>query len=155
MAARLPCLSRTVAHVPRVRWPRLDSTRGPGRSSDPVGSDLRLHEGRPSVTLREKQSLFARLIARLLLHAELLGHDTTLGKFFESRASARDRGNLGSLHPLKLAGDINLFIDGKYQRSTKAHEPLGVFWESLNPLCRWGGRFNDGNHYSVEHGGHK
>jgi hypothetical protein len=27
---------------------------------------------------------------------------------------------------------------------------LGEFWEGLHPLCRWGGRFNDGNHYSIE-----
>ena len=107
------------------------------------------------MTLREKQSLFARCWARLQLHAELLSYETSIGKVFESRASARRRGSPNSLHPLKIAGDLNLFIDGVYQRSTKAHEPLGIFWELLHPLCRWGGRFEnaDGNHYSLEHGG--
>ena len=107
------------------------------------------------MTLREKQSLFARMFPRLLLHFELLGFETTIGKVYESRASARDRGSPRSLHPLKIAADINLFIDGIYQRSTKAHEQAGIFWESLHPLARWGGRFKDGNHYSLEHGGRR
>ena len=110
------------------------------------------------MTLREKQSLFARLLPRLLLHAEILGplgYETTIGKVFETRASARARGSPNSNHPLKIAADVNLFIGGTYQRSTKAHEPMGIFWESLHELCRWGGRFDDGNHYSLEHRGHR
>ncbi len=109
------------------------------------------------MTLRDKQSLFARCWARLQLHAELLGMETTIGNVFESRASARARGNAESLHPLKIAGDLNVFIGGVYQRTTAAHEPLGIFWESLHPLARWGGRFKkkDGNHYSLEHRGRR
>lgn len=99
--------------------------------------------------LREKQSLFAKLVSRLLLHAELLGYEVTLGN------TTAKTGFSKSLHPKKLAIDLNLFIDGKYQRSTRAHEPLGVYWESLHELCRWGGRFKprDGNHYSCTHKG--
>lgn len=107
------------------------------------------------MTLREKQSLFSRCWVRLQLHAELLGYDTTFGKIYESRASAIARGSAKSLHPLKIAGDLNLFDGGVYQRSTGAHEALGIFWESLHPLARWGGRFNDGNHYSLEHRGRR
>lgn len=63
----------------------------------------------------------------------------------------------GSLHEKRLAIDLNLFKDGVYQMNTTAHEPLGAYWESLHPLCRWGGRFTspDGNHYSIEHEGVK
>ena len=103
------------------------------------------------LTLREKQSLFVRLIARLTLHAELLGDEFTFGNTISATGFSK------SLHPKRLAIDLNLFIDGKYQRSTKAHEPYGIWWEQQHPLCRWGGRFfpKDGNHYSLTHGGVK
>ena len=56
-----------------------------------------------------------------------------------------------SFHYLKCAIDLNLFKDGKYLRGTKAHEPFGIFWESLDPDATWGGRFKkrDGSHYSL------
>ena len=58
-------------------------------------------------------------------------------------------------HYNKLAQDLDLFRDGQYLSATADHEPFGIFWEGLHPLCRWGGRFKDGNHYSLEHGGVK
>jgi hypothetical protein len=60
-----------------------------------------------------------------------------------------------SLHELLLALDLNLFKDGKFLDKTEDHQFLGEYWESLHPLCRWGGRFKDGNHYSIEHEGRK
>lgn len=95
------------------------------------------------MTLREQQSFFARCVVRLLLHAEVLGFEYTFGN------TTAKTGNPRSNHPKKLAIDINLFRDGKYQRSTKSHKALGNMWESMHPLCRWGGRFNDGNHYEM------
>ena len=65
-------------------------------------------------------------------------------------------GHKDSNHKRKLAIDIDLFLDGRYYLTeTGDHRKLGEFWESLHPLCRWGGRFGDGNHYSIEHGGVK
>jgi hypothetical protein len=49
--------------------------------------------------------------------------------------------------------DLNLFKDGKYLALTEDHKPLGEWWESQGGA--WGGRFNDGNHYSLEHEGIK
>lgn len=105
------------------------------------------------MTLREKQSLFIRLLARLILHAELLGYELTGGDLYRDKRC--DYGHPQSLHRKRLAVDLNLFIDGDYQRESEAHEPLGSFWKSLHPLCRWGGDFSDpdGNHYSLEHDG--
>ncbi len=56
------------------------------------------------------------------------------------------------LHPQRQAVDFNLFIQNEtgawvYQRTSEAHRPLGIHWESLSPYNRWGGRFKDGNHY--------
>ena len=97
------------------------------------------------LTLREKQSLFAKLVSRLLLRMELEGYEVTLGKALGKTKNPR------SLHPSKLAIDLNLFLDGKYQRSTKSHEIFGIWWEQQNSLCRWGGKFKkrDGNHYEL------
>ena len=60
-----------------------------------------------------------------------------------------------SLHGLGLAIDLNLFKDGKYLSDTESHRPLGEYWESLGDDCCWGGRFSDGNHYSIAHEGKK
>lgn len=58
-----------------------------------------------------------------------------------------------SLHYIGLAIDLNLFKNGEYLKDTNDHKELGEFWESLGGS--WGGRFNDGNHYSLEHNGRK
>lgn len=69
----------------------------------------------------------------------------------------------GTLHEIRLAVDMNLFIDGKYITDSEAWRPLGEYWKSLHPLNRWGGDFKDklgrskpdGNHISMEHEGRK
>ena len=38
-------------------------------------------------------------------------------------------------------------------RDLRVHGEVGEFWESLGGS--WGGQFNDGNHYSIEHGRRK
>jgi len=58
--------------------------------------------------------------------------------------------SLPPLHPLRLAQDLNLFRKGVWLTRTEDHRELGEWWERLDPVCRWGGRFSrpDGNHYS-------
>jgi hypothetical protein len=104
-------------------------------------------------TLREKQSLFAWLLARLILKMYDAGYEVSVGSVF---ALAGEGGHMpGSLHTLKLAADLNLYKNGVYLTTTEAHEAFGEWWESQHELCRWGGRFKkpDGNHYSITHGG--
>lgn len=110
------------------------------------------------MTLREKQSLFAALAANLIDHAFALGYEVTLGEAWRSpeeaaRLAKAGKGIANSLHTQRLALDVNLFRDGQYLSSTESHRILGEWWEKQHPLCRWGGRFNDGNHYSLSHGG--
>lgn len=112
------------------------------------------------MSLREKQSLFAVLVADLILHAVKSGYDVTFGEAYRSPEEAARLAKLGkgirnSLHTQRLAIDLNLFRDGVYLSSTESHRPLGEWWEGRHELCRWGGRFAraDGNHYSVTHGG--
>ena len=113
------------------------------------------------MTLGEKQRLFTRLVGILIEYAYQQGYELTFGETYRSvqDASLNDAKGTGikkSLHILSLAVDFNLFKDGQYLVKTEDHESLGIFWESLHPLCRWGGRFvsrPDGNHYSLEHEG--
>lgn len=73
-------------------------------------------------------------------------------------------GSRNTLHGLGLA------IDGYLRRSkprakilwaTEHYRVLGEYWESLHPLCYWGGRTDkpgdrlkhDGGHFAVIHGG--
>ena len=99
------------------------------------------------MTLRQKQSKFARMVADLIIKAYDMGYEVTFGDAY--RDPRCPYGSEVSFHHKRLAIDLNLFKNGKYLSSTAAHEPLGVYWESLHPECVWGGRFNDGNHYEA------
>ena len=105
------------------------------------------------MTLREKQNLFMQLLPQLLnkIHETHLTSGGDLWSKPEYKAHKKN-----SCHYLRLAIDINLFTrEGAYLTDNESHRPFGEFWESLHPLCRWGGRFEDGNHYSIEHEGRK
>lgn len=93
------------------------------------------------MSLREGQSAFARKLPLLILYAYELGYEVTLGDAF-----AHDGHVDGSYHYKRLAIDINLFRHGTYLSETEDHRPLGEFWESIGGT--WGGRWQDGNHYS-------
>jgi hypothetical protein len=111
-------------------------------------------------TLAQKQWRFLRYVGELIAFAEREGYALTGGELFRTpeqavRNAATGAGIKMSLHTVRLAIDVNLFIDGKYRPDSEAYEPLGIFWESLHPDCRWGGRFRrpDGNHFSLQHDG--
>src|SRR5688572_32176383 len=115
------------------------------------------------MTLREKQSKFVNLIALLIVQAKNMGYELTFGEAWRSKEEAERLAKLGkgiknSLHTSRLAIDFNLFKDGKFLTKTEDHKPLGEFWESLSTTeftCHWGGRFGDGNHYSIGYQGRK
>ncbi len=104
------------------------------------------------MTLRQKQSAFAWIAARLIQEAVRMGFEVTLGNTTAPTSTPT------SLHPKRLAIDINLFRNGRYLSSTESHRELGEWWERQSTdeyTCSWGGRFGDGNHYSIAHRGHK
>ena len=110
-------------------------------------------------TLRQKQSRFARTVARLILEAERQGYEVTFGDAYRDPrlhgepGVKRGYGAARSVHKQRLAVDLNLFSGGRFLSSTESHRKLGEWWEAQHPDARWGGRFNDGNHYSFTHGG--
>lgn len=105
-----------------------------------------------ALTLRKRQSEFAKKLPLLILFAYELGYEITI-----SDVKANSGHRRSSCHYIQLAADLNLFKDGKYLTDTKDHQKLGEFWESMGGS--WGGRFgesspgagdgHDGNHYSL------
>ncbi len=97
------------------------------------------------MTLLEYQIKFAKMVKVLLGVADALGYDYTFGHAL--RCCDCKVGNDKSLHKDKLAIDLNLFYRGAYLTETDSYRTLGEFWESIGGS--WGGRFNDGNHFSL------
>jgi hypothetical protein len=108
-------------------------------------------------TLAQKQRKFAYMVGLLIQYAYDSGYELSVGDAMSSPVYKTAEGKMphmaNSLHYDRLAIDLNLFLNGVYMTNTKEYEPLGVFWESLGGS--WGGRFNDGNHFSLAHGGRK
>lgn len=110
-------------------------------------------------TLLQKQFRFMRMKAQLYAFAWKSGYEITQGdgyrdpRVFGKQGERKGYGESFSLHKVRLAEDLNLFKNGKFLTATEDHEPLGIYWESLGGS--WGGRFGDGNHYSLEHEGRK
>lgn len=117
------------------------------------------------MTIREKQSAFVVLVGRLIAHATEQGYALTFGEAFRSPEEAQRLQRLGlgiatSLHTVRLAIDLNLFLDGEYQTRSEAYKPLGEWWEAQSTpglICAWGGRFStpDGNHFAMQHDGRR
>lgn len=109
------------------------------------------------MTLSERQQMFAWNVSHLIEKIVCDGYQCTLGEAYRTPEqaaiyAAQRKGIKNSLHCKRLAIDLNLFREGAYLVSTEAHRPFGEYWESLHPDNRWGGRFNDGNHYEMKEG---
>jgi hypothetical protein len=108
--------------------------------------------------LGAKQELFASLIPDLIDFAiargfgvrpkELLRTDEQAALY-----AARGVGIPNSLHCSGLAIDLVLTRNGRPLWATEQYLEVGEYWEGLDDLCSWGGRFQDGGHFSVMHGG--
>jgi hypothetical protein len=112
------------------------------------------------MTLSEKQAIFALNVSKLIEFIFDKGYACTLGEAYRTPEQAAMNAKNGtgiknSCHTIRLAVDLNLFKDGKWLRDTADHEPIGLYWEALHPENCWGGRFGDGNHYSMQHNGVK
>jgi len=109
------------------------------------------------MTLRQKQSKFAQMVAKLITWVSILlpsenGYEVTLGEAFRPDFVQERYLKEGSTkvkrskHQDRLAIDLNLFIDGKYQTSSEAYKPLGEYWKDMGGI--WGGDWGwDGNHF--------
>jgi hypothetical protein len=112
------------------------------------------------MTLGQQQRLFGKLFGQLLVYIYSQGYEVSLDWGYRPPAVAAYYASIGvgirsSLHSIHLAEDLNLFKNGVYLRDTHSWLSIGDWWEKQHPLCRWGGRFGDGNHFSMEWNGVK
>ena len=112
------------------------------------------------MTLGEKQRLFCRLVGKLITWSYDNGYELTFGDAYRTPEQAAANAAAGkgisrSLHTLRLAVDLNLFVHGEYRTDSESYKALGAYWKSLDPWCCWGGDFHkpDGNHFSYENEG--
>lgn len=114
------------------------------------------------MTAHAKRLLFAKLVGRLLVHADAIGITVQLGEAFRPPETAalyakQGRGIAKSLHTDKLAIDLLVFHGATYVSDGSAPEyaALGAYWKTLHADCRWGGDFSrpDPGHFSITHDG--
>ena len=117
------------------------------------------------MSLSEKQQIFTKNIASLIVYADLLGIGLTFGEaqrtesqvllnFYgyivvkggilgiQLKKSKKLSNTLNSQHLKRLAVDFNFFINGKLTYDKHKLAELGKFWEGLHPDNRWGGNWN-------------
>ena len=107
--------------------------------------------------MREKQSIFLKNFALLILWAFENGYEVTAGELFRTEEQHQINLQKGlskakrSKHQDRLAGDLNLFIGGKYQTTREPYRPLAEYWKSLHPDnvagYDWGW---DANHFEMK-----
>lgn len=111
--------------------------------------------------LSAHQSAFSLDVARLITRINVAGYHCTFGEAYRTPEQAaiyakEGKGILHSLHIQRLAVDLNLFNNQfQYLTDPKPYEQFGIYWESLDPINRWGGYFetkygghiSDANHY--------
>lgn len=106
------------------------------------------------MTLSEHQQAFAADAAKLILYINQHSYSCTFGEAYRTPEQAaiyarEGKGIADSLHIERLAVDLNLFnSQNQYLTDRPSYEQFGIYWESLNPLNRWGGYF------TTKYGGH-
>lgn len=101
--------------------------------------------------LLQRQQEFFALTCRLISKIISLGYSATWGDAY--RDPRCPYGHPKSLHKMRLAVDINLFIGGNLlagDDAYQAHKIIHEWWETVggSPMIE-----GDGNHYSLPFGG--
>lgn len=106
--------------------------------------------------LSDHQWEFLKDLALLTIFANDWGYKLTGGELWRTERTqkyylaAGKSKTLNSQHLKRLAQDYNVFLAGKLLNKSNLEDWekikfLGDYWESLNPLNRWGGDFNKNN----------
>jgi hypothetical protein len=108
--------------------------------------------------------IFCMNAAKLILYINEQGYACRFGEAWRTPEQAkwnaeRGIGIVNSLHCDRLAVDLLLSKDGVWLKGRESYIPFGQYWESLHPLNRWGGDWNnndvedksdtDANHYEM------
>jgi len=105
--------------------------------------------------LSEHQREFTKHIGLLIEYAISMNIELTFGEAFRTKYQQEKylldgkSKTLKSNHLKRLAVDFNFFIDDKLTYTHPRLELLGVYWEELSELNRWGGfwKFKDTPHF--------
>jgi len=104
------------------------------------------------MTLRQARQQFSRMVGKLLRWLDEDGQAYAID--MARRCQDCKVGHPQSLHKLGLAIDLLFYDDpdgdgdaDNYRTDTAAYLRAGQFWESIGGT--WGGRFRDGNHFSL------
>ena len=95
--------------------------------------------------LSQKQQIFSLRLAEFIVWCFENGYNVTRGEAYRTKDQqaiyvvAGKSETMESKHCIRLAQDLNLFIDGVYITDKELYRPLGEKWESLGGT--WGGRF--------------
>ena len=107
------------------------------------------------MSLVQHQAAFLLDVTKLINKATEMGFAVTGGELFRTAEqqqiylkTGRSK-TMNSNHLKRLAIDLNFFKDGKLVYTKDTLAPIGQYWESLNELNRWGGkwRFVDVPHF--------
>ncbi len=110
------------------------------------------------MSLSRKQSVFTQNIALLILRAYGMGINLTFGEAFRTEYQQSEYVRTGKSHTMnsnhlkRLAVDFNFFIHDQLVYHHPDITELGKYWESLDPLNRWGGNFKgfyDAPHFEM------
>lgn len=109
------------------------------------------------MSLVQEQAAFLLDVCHLIKTATSVGFVVTGGELYRTAdqqqiyvQTGRSK-TMNSKHLERLAIDLNFFKDGKLIYDREILQPLGDYWESLNPLNSWGGNghsFKDTPHFS-------
>ena len=106
------------------------------------------------MTLGEARRRWSYLFCEKLLPKvkELTGYDYAVDETTNHSGTGH---RPGSLHYDGCAGDLLLYDkDGVYLKKTEVFKPLGDYWKTLDPDCRWGGDFKDDQGHPAPDGDH-
>jgi hypothetical protein len=111
------------------------------------------------MTLREARCRFTELSVLLIAKAKELGYEAAWDDV-KSQPIRMDCPHCGkelmtktkhkkdSVHEAGCALDLLLYKDGLYLPDQKYYVELGEYWEGLDPDCKNGRSWGDGNHFS-------
>lgn len=107
--------------------------------------------------IQSKQQAFAIMLAHFLIQIDEMGYQVTLGDAYRDPRVHGRQGEKASYsagssaHKWRMAIDLNLFKAGQLLTRSEDYELIGTVWEKMGGS--WGGRFSDGNHFSLMHNG--
>ena len=98
--------------------------------------------------LVNEQAEFLLDAVKLILKATEMGFTLTGGELYRTLEQQQIHFKNGrsktmkSNHLRRCAIDLNFFKDGKLIYDKTLLQPIGDYWESLNPKNRWGGNWH-------------